>query len=81
MTRAAARRRHEHPRRKGLAECIAYSVAGAGIAAMIVALIGMAPWIAALVATAILVIGFLAWERLGATGSSRGFDRHGRSRL
>jgi heme A synthase len=63
MGRSVARRR-EHPRWKAGALSLVYSAAGVGIAAVIVALTGIAPWIAVLVATVILVIWSLARERL-----------------
>lgn len=43
---------------------LVYSAVGVGIAAVIVALTGIAPWIATLVAAVILVIWVLARERL-----------------
>ena len=51
-------------RSKAVAVSIVHSAIAAGIAAGIVALTGIVVWIAVLMATAILVIGIMAWERL-----------------
>jgi hypothetical protein len=64
MGRSVPARRREHPRSKAAALSLVYSAVGVGIAAVIVALTGIAAWIAVLVATVILVIWVLARERL-----------------
>jgi len=64
MGRSVSTRRREQSRLKAGANSLALSAVGVGTAALIVALTGIAAWIATLIATAILVIGFLARKRL-----------------
>lgn len=64
MGRSVSARRRVHPRVTRVASSVVLSALGAGIAVLIVALTSIAAWVGALIATAILLIGVLARERL-----------------